>query len=215
MSGCCPSRCAAGPFFSRFARRYRKHYRRHGFDRSQQQLLEGLRAAGFAEATVLEVGSGIGYLHQHLLTQGARRAVGVDLSAGLLDEARGAAREQGLTERVDYREGDFVALADQIAPAEMTVLDRSICCYPDAESLVKASLAKTGRVYAFTIPRDRAWIRLGVEAMALALRLVRSSFRSYVHDPKLIEQWVTARGFHKRYDNETALWLTQVYVSHA
>jgi len=67
-------------------------------------------------------------------------------------------------------------------------------------------------VYAYTIPRDRWFIRGGAELLALFLRLVGSPFRSYVHDPKRIEAWVTARGFVPRYRNQTAFWQTRVFV---
>ena len=40
----------------------------------------------------------------------------------------------------------------------------------------------------------------------------RSPFRIYVHDPRRIEGWIAATGFKKRYENQTAIWLTQVYV---
>jgi hypothetical protein len=72
-------------------------------------------AIGFNGATLLDIGCGIGYLHQRLLQAGASSAVGVDLSAKMLEEARAQAREQGLTERTDYREGEFVELAHALA----------------------------------------------------------------------------------------------------
>ena len=64
-----------------------------------------------------------------------------------------------------------------------------------------------------------AWHRLadhlaGVSKCAreLLLWLVRSPMRNYVHDPRRIEGWIVATGFKKRYENQTAIWLTQVYV---
>ena len=92
------------------------------------------------------------------------------------------------------------------------MLDKVVCCYPDAEALVTKSLAKTRRVYALTYPRDHGFNRVGVRVLGFFLWLVRSTFRSYVHDPRRIEGWVAAAGFKKRYENQTAIWLTQVYV---
>lgn len=59
---------------------------------------------------------------------------------------------------------------------------------------------------------DRRLTRAGVRVLGLLLWLARSTFRSYVHDPRRIEGWITATGFKKRYENQTAIWLTQVYV---
>jgi hypothetical protein len=47
---------------------------------------------------------------------------------------------------------------------------------------------------------------------AFMLKLVRSDFRPYVHDPEVIEKWITETGFSKAYQNNNMVWLTQVYV---
>jgi magnesium-protoporphyrin O-methyltransferase len=212
MTCCCPQAGAAGRFFSHFARLHRRFYQKMGLQKTQKQLVEGLRQAGFADARLLEIGCGVGYLHQHLLAQGAASAVGIDLSEKMLEEARRLAAQRGLANRTRYILGDFVALADGLEPADVTILDKVICCYPDADSLVETSLARTRRVYAFTIPRDRWFVRAGVALTAFFLRLVRSGFRTYVHDPERIHARVAAQGFHKLYENRTAVWLTRVYV---
>jgi SAM-dependent methyltransferase len=210
MGACCCHAQSAGRFFSFFARCSRKRYKRKGFEASQKQLMAGLEQVGYRDATVLEIGCGVGHLHQTLLEQGARSAVGIDLAPRMLAEARDWAKQRGLPERVRYIEGDFMAL-DGIDAADITLLDKVVCCYPDAHGLVEKSLAKTKRIYGLTYPRDRWFIRLGVEVMAWLLWLMRSDFRSYVHDPEQIERWITDRGFRKRFEAQTAIWLTQVY----
>ena len=212
MSCCCPQAGGIGRCFSRFAGFYRRHYRRRGLENTQRQMVEGLRAAGIADASLLEIGCGVGYLHQALLKQGAARALGVDLSDRMLEQARTLAAEQGLTQRTEYRVGDFVALAPALAAADITLLDKVVCCYPDAESLLSAALDKTRRVCALTYPRGHLLNRIAVALGAWVLKLVRSQFRAYVHDPRMIEARIVARGFRKSYQNQTAIWLTQVYV---
>lgn len=212
MSCCCVPSSGIGKFFGHFARRYRRRYERRGFEATQRQLLEGLHQAGYAGASLLEIGCGVGYLHQQLLRDGAMRALGVDISEAMLTQARELARAAGLADRVEYRQGDFVELAGDVGSVDVTVLDKVVCCYPDAEALVTKSLAKTRRVYALTYPRDHGFNRVGVRVLGFFLWLVRSTFRSYVHDPRRIEGWITATGLKKRYENQTAIWLTQVYV---
>ena len=167
---------------------------------------------GIAGARLLEIGCGVGYLHQQLLRDGAQRTLGVDISEEMLGQARELARAAGLADRAEYRQGDFVEIADGIAGADVTLLDKVVCCYPDAETLVTKSLAKTRRVYALTYPRDHVLNRVGVRVLGFFLWLVRSTFRSYVHDPRRIEGWIAVAGFKKRYENQTFIWLTQVYV---
>jgi magnesium-protoporphyrin O-methyltransferase len=155
MSTCCVHNRDTVRFFGWFAKRSRKRFARKGLEPSQKHLMKGLTDSGFNGATLLDIGCGIGYLHQRLLQAGASSAVGVDLSGKMLEEARAQAREQGLAERTDYREGDFVELADVLAPADIVILDKVICCYPDAQALVEGSARMARRVCALTIPRDR------------------------------------------------------------
>ena len=84
MSCCCPEAKSASRFFSFFARRYRKRYAKKGFEESQKQLVEGLTQAGISDSSLLEIGSGVGYLHQTLLEQGATSATGVDLAPKMI-----------------------------------------------------------------------------------------------------------------------------------
>ncbi len=212
MAGCCSLHArSTGRCFSRFARRYRRRFERRGLESSQRHLVAGLDRVGAQGASLLEIGAGVGYLHQMLLERGADSAVGIDLASEMVAQAEDRARAHGLAARTRYLCGDFLELADAIAEADVTILDKVICCYPDADGLVHASLARTRRVYALTYPRDRGFVRFAVAAASLALRLVRSDFRPYVHDPDRVVQWITGAGFVKRYENRTPVWLTQVF----
>lgn len=212
MSCCCPHTTAAGKLFSLLSRFYRRRYKKHGLEKSQRQLVAGLMQAGISDAVLLEIGSGVGFLNQHLLGSGARKATGIELSAGMLKEANRFAQERGLQQRVDYIQGDFVQLANELENFDVSILDKVICCYPDADTMTHRSLGHTRRVYALTIPRDLWYVRTAVAIGSGLLWLMRSSFRSYVHDPVQIEHWVTQQGFSKQFEDTTPVWLTQVYV---
>jgi SAM-dependent methyltransferase len=174
--------------------------------------MAGLEQVGYRQASVLDIGCGVGHLHQTLLERGASAAVGIDLAPKMLSEAKDWAEERGLGDRVHYVEGDFMSLDEPLDNADVCLLDKVVCCYPDAQGLVRKSLAKTKRVYGLTYPRDRWFIRLGGAAIACLLWLVRSGYRPYVHDPVQIERWICGAGFEKRFEDQTASWLTQVYV---
>ena len=212
MSCCCPHSKSGGRLFSFFARSYRRRFTKKGFEPSQEQLIQGLEQAGFVNATLLEVGSGVGYMHQVLLEQGAKSAVGIDLAPDMLKEAQQWAEEKGLMDRVQYIQGDFIELLDQVEAAEVTILDKVVCCYPHAELLVNSSTKKTKRVYALTYPRNRWFIRSAIEVMAFFLKLIGSDFRAFVHSPDDIERWITEAGFKKTYQDQTFIWLSQIYT---
>jgi len=212
MSTCCCHAESAGKFFSFFAQRARRRFEKKGLEPTQRQLIAGLEQAGIQEASLLEIGCGVGHLHQSLLEQGASEAVGVDIAPKMLTEARAWADERKLGDRVRYVEGDFMTLDDTIDSAEVCLLDKVVCCYPDARGLVHKSLAKTRRVYGLTYPRDRWFTRLGTAAIACVLWVFRSGFRTYVHDPAQIERWILSNGFAKQFEHQSTAWLTQVYV---
>jgi SAM-dependent methyltransferase len=212
MSCCCPQASSASRFFYLFSRSYRKRYAKKGFEESQKQLVEGLKQAGFDGNTVLEIGSGVGYLHQTLLQQGATSATGIDLSPKMIAEAVAGAKEKGLDDRTSYIQDDFVNISESVNSADVTILDKVVCCYPDADALVHKSLAHTNRVYALTYPRDRWLIRLVSRIMGGIFWLLRIDFRNYVHSPVLLERWITDEGFSKQFEKQTKTWLTQVYV---
>ena len=212
MSTCCAHNRDAGRLFGWFATRYRKRFARKGLEPSQTHLMNGLTSRGLSGAHLLDIGCGTGYLHQRLLHAGAASAIGIDLSAKMLAEARAEARRQGLAERTDYREGDFVELSEALPAADIVILDKVICCYPDANALVRTSARLARRLYAFTIPRDRWTMRVGLFVGRVFLALIGCRFRSYIHDLAPIERSLEDLSFVRVFQEETFAWLTCVYA---
>ena len=209
---CCSHSQSAGKFFSFFAPRYCRRFKKKGFEPSQKHLIEGLDFAGFSGLSILEIGCGVGHLHQTLIEKGAASATGIDLSDGMLKEASAWAKARNLEIKTNYIQGDFMDLADQVKQHEVTILDKVLCCYPDAEGLIQKSILKTEKVYAVTYPRNRFFARLFTFITGLVLGLFGSDFRNYIHDPEQIEHWIKISGFKKKYENKTFIWLTQVYT---
>lgn len=202
---------AAGRFFSIFARRYRKRYQKKGLEPLQKKLWEGLVAGQIKNRTILEIGCGVGYFHQQLLLAGARSSVGVDLAEAMLVQAEEMALESGLENRTRYILGDFLEVSDKLESADITILDKVVCCYPDAEGLLESSLARTRETYVLSFPRYRWFIRVFSKLGAAFFWVLRSDFRSYVHNPQLIRNIVEKRGFRLMYQDQSILWNAQVY----
>lgn len=198
-------------FFSFLSVVYRIRYALLGFEETQKHLIEGIRRSGFGGARLLEIGCGTGDLHRALLERGAADAAGVDLSPRMLAIARRRAQESQMDTRTRYREGDFVALAESLEPADVTILHKVVCCYPDVDTLLDRSLEKTRRVYALTYPRDRRRVRFSFALSARMLRLLGSEFRPYVHDPQRIHAHIVEHGFQPAYTRTTSTWQTDVY----
>ncbi len=212
MAGCCSgTACGIGRCFSHFSRRYVRRYERRGLEATQRQLVSGLLAAGLEGRSLLEIGCGVGYLHQYLLARGAATAVGVDLADAMLSEAQALAERQGLAGRVRYVAGDFRLMASELDAADITVLDKVVCCYPDAAGLLAATIGRTRQSCALTFPRghwaNRAASRLG----AGLFRVIGSAYRPFVHDPAMIDRCLREAGFERIFEARTLVWLTRVY----
>lgn len=211
MPCCCPHSRSASRIFSFFAKSYRKRFNKKGFEPSQQQLVNGISQAQFINKTLLDIGCGVGHLHQSLLEQGAKNAVGIELSDKMLLEAKDWAKQRGLTNKTTYIEGDFIELVNTLEVSDIVIMDKVVCCYPDADALINRSLEKCQDSIALTYPRKTWYTSLGTEILALILKLLGSSFRPYVHDPQQIELWITQQGFKKVFQKQTTIWLSQVY----
>jgi spermidine synthase len=192
MGACCQG--VDKVFGEKTARHDLRRYRARGPSRQTRALLEAILREGVERASVLDIGGGIGAIQQELLAAGAAHATAVEASPAYLRAAQDEARRRGTAARVSYRSGDFVAIAEEVEPADVVTLDRVICCYPDMESLVGRSAERAQRVYGLVYPQDAWWVRLGIRATNLALRLTRQAFRAHAHRTAGVDAVARAHG---------------------
>lgn len=215
MSCCCAPNGTAtagtNEFFNTQAKRYKKYFRKKGLHKEQKFLVEGLRQRGINDTEILEIGCGVGGLHLSLLKAGAAKATGFDISEMMITTARSLAAEMGLQQCTQYWQGDFVAMHEQAPMAEVTVLDKVICCYENAAELIMRSTAKSRRLYAVSYPRQSAFVRWGFRSLKILLKLLREIFHPYYHEPQQVQQWIVENGFEKVYEKHTMIWLIQVF----
>ena len=156
--------------------------------------------------TVLEVGGGIGEIEIELLRAGAEHATNVELVGVYEPHGRALLEEQGLSGRIDWRYGDLATDRDLGPEADVVILNRVVCCYPDMPALVEAAAEKTRRVLALSFPRDTVLARLGVRAINTWCRVRRSEFRFFVHSPREIVATAAARGLRPVHEHTGRFW---------
>lgn len=88
--------------------------------------------------------------------------------------------------RVERRILDFADQPDGVEAADIVVLHRVVCCYPDYDALVGAAADHAREQLLLSFPRDVWWMQIGFRAVNLGLRLRRRAFRVYLHDPAAI-----------------------------
>lgn len=213
MSSCCsnPACQGANSFFSRWSKSYANKFRRRGLEKVQKYILEGIKRQSIPNMEILDIGCGVGSLHLTLLKEGAAHSVGVDVSEGMLGEAKRFASSMGLEGRTEYHLGDFVQLADSLADGDVTVLDKVVCCYEELPALIQTSTDKTRFVYALSHPKENALIRMVFKTQIALARLFRWKFRPFWHDWLSMHRSICERGFEPTYENSTFVWQVRVY----
>lgn len=186
MAGCCDSRGCDGVFGDRFARHLARRYRKRGLARTEQWMVDGIVARGVDGATVLEVGGGVGELQLELLRAGAARSTNLELVDVYDVHARALATEAGLAERIERRIVDIAADPQEVEPADVVVLHRVVCCYPDAERLLAAAADHTNRLLVFSHPPRHVVTQVLLVLENAWQRVTGKTYRAFLHPPELM-----------------------------
>ena len=155
---------------------------------------------------MLDVGGGNGVLGLELLKAGAERAITVELSSSYDATATELAREAGVEDRVARRVVDFAAAAEEFPEADVVVMHRVVCCYPDGEALVSAAAGRARRLLAFSFPRRTWWMRIGASAVNIYLAARSMEYRSFIHRPGRLLLAAEGAGLTAVWEHDGALW---------
>ena len=155
---------------------------------------------------MLDVGGGVGAIGLELLKAGADRAVTIELSHGYDEDASRLVREAGVEGRVERWALDFADPAADLPSAEVVVMHRVVCCYPDYEALLAAASTRAARLLVFSFPRSTWWTRAGNGIANLLVRFRSSAFKSYVHPPAALISTVERHGFRLTAEHQGVLW---------
>lgn len=188
------------------ARSDASRYRRKGLDPTSRRIFEFVKSQGVEGRTVLEVGGGVGAIQIELLKAGAARAVSVELTPTYEQEANALLQEAGLADRVDRKVMDFATAGAQIEGADIVIMNRVICCYPDMPRLAGAASDHVREMLVMSFPRQAWWMRIGLGIANLMLRLTRREFQIFLHPPERILATSEEHGLRTVLDDVGFLW---------
>jgi 16S rRNA G966 N2-methylase RsmD len=210
MDECCAPKAPDGfdrEFNARFARRLARQYRRDGLTPSAQLVLDVATSVGLDGASVLEIGGGIGDIQVEALKHGASHATNVELSAAYESEAARLLDEAGLRGRATRMLGvDLAGTPEAAEPADIVLLHRVVCCYPDYERLLGAASGRSKRAVVFSHPPYNPITRVTVRAMNLVYALTRNPYRAFAHSPDRMLAVLRRAGFEPRYRGRSGPW---------
>ncbi|NIR45457.1 MAG: class I SAM-dependent methyltransferase [Gemmatimonadetes bacterium] len=209
---CCHCQTAERQFDAARAERDLRSYLHNGPGKTTRTILDAVRRSGEPIATLLDIGGGVGVIPFELLAVATESATMVEGASAYIETSRSESQRRDMADRIRYLHADFVEIAERVADADLVTLDRVICCYEGFERLVAESAAKCGRLYAFSIPRDRWHVRAFVALQNLMRRIRGSSFRTWVHPVRRIEDLLVEAGLEPRFESNGLVWRVSVFV---
>jgi magnesium-protoporphyrin O-methyltransferase len=189
----------------------RKFYERDGADKTTLWLVEAIKEAGVEGLSLLDIGGGLGAIQHELLSAGAKKATHVDASSAYIEAAKEEAKQRKLSDKIEWRHGDFVDLASELDSAGVVTLDRVICCYDNMVGLVGNSVKLAERYYGVVYPRNLWWAKIGFRLINLVERIMGNPFRTFMHSSEKVDALITKAGFARTYSRNTFLWQVQLY----
>jgi SAM-dependent methyltransferase len=215
--------CSCGAFSDTADRQFTRQkavaemtrYRQKGPGPTTRLLRDGLARAGALQGTLLDIGGGIGALSFELLDRGVARAIVIDASAAYIAAASEEAVRRGRSTATNFLHADFIGVADQLPAADVVTLDRVICCYPLYEPLLEQAVRHAERGLAYSYPRNRWYVRIGVWLENAARQWRANPFRTFVHPPSEMQRIIETAGFQLANRRCTLTWSADVFVKRA
>ncbi len=185
-------------FDERFARRDAARYRQRGLPARARLLLQLIESfIDVRGRRSLEGGAGAGGFTVELARRGVAHAHAVDAMPITMSYAARLAAEFGVAQQTHFQSADFADPKLELAPADIVILDRVVCCYPDWRALLDNATSRAQRVIALSYPADNRYSRLFTRAVNAAQSLLRRRFRLYVHPPAAMLALLAQHGFDR------------------
>lgn len=211
MNCCSTSSSGISKHFSRKSEAYARGARKGRLEPIQRLLIAGAERIGIQDRRLLDVGCGAGALHLELLRRGATSAVGVDLSPDMVAQAAGIAKARGLGDRVKYHAGDAVVLRDELGPADITMMDKVVCCYGDLPALIAVATEHSDEGLVLSYPRNNWLVRASFRLEQIWARIRNDDFVPFWHDWEWMKREIELRGFRLLHEANTFAWTAAVF----
>jgi 2-polyprenyl-3-methyl-5-hydroxy-6-metoxy-1,4-benzoquinol methylase len=206
MGDCCTPRGYRLLFNEKSARAQARRYRRGGPDPTSRRLVDLLARRSLQGRTLLEVGGGVGAIQIELLKAGLAHVLSVELTPTYEEAAGELLRDAGFEDRVERRVVDFAEADAAVPEADIVVMNRVLCCYPDMPKLAGAAAGHARELLVMSFPRRSWWTRLILALGNLVLRASRREFRVFLHPPGRILATAEERGLRTVSNRSGLFW---------
>jgi len=188
-----------------------KDYRRRGPAKQTQLILDAVRSLGIKNASLLDVGGGIGTIHHELLKDVAAEATHVDASSAYLKVATEEAKRVGHSEQVKFIHADFTDVANELPQVDVVTLDRVVCCYPNFRELLTSASSKSRKAIVLTYPRETWYFKVITAIANFFQSLKKDPFRVFIHPVVEMESLLNAQGLQRVSTQRLFVWEMSLY----
>ncbi len=210
MNSCCTTTYNL-TFDRKRARREMDQYLKSGPKKSTHYLIGPLKDQALSGTSLLDIGGGTGAIILELFGKEVDCAYYLEISRAYAEVFRDQVVLRSLEEHIEIQTGELTENYQKLPRVDVVTLDKVICCYEDYQQLVKLSLQKARKLYAYTIPRDVWWVKAVNSVSEFFKSLFGNQLPTHVHPVAAIEQMVLALGFEKIYQKTHREWLTVIY----
>ncbi|WP_433002275.1 class I SAM-dependent methyltransferase [Kribbella sp. CA-294648] len=168
--------------------------------------MQFVAAQGIRDATVLEIGGGVGEIQLELLRLGAGRVTNLEITSNYEAEAERLIAQAGAGGRITRRQLDIARSSDQVEAADVVILHRVVCCYPDYQRLLSAAGSHARRMLVFSHPGDNLPAKAAIWFENVLRRVRGNSFRAYAHSAAAMVAAAEAQGLAAEYKQRSGAW---------
>ena len=111
-----------------------------------------------------------------------------------------------MTDRIERRIVDVADTPDAVEPADLVVLHRVVCCYPDVERLLGVAADRCRGRLAFSHPPRNVASRALLSVQNTVCAVSGKEFRAYVHAPALMRDVLRVHGLDPVLRHEGLVW---------
>ena len=210
--GCCQCQGIENMFDKKAAKRQLKRYLKKGPSKTTGMLLKAIHKTEVKGLEFLDIGGGIGAIQYDLIKAGASSGTSIEASPAYIDLVKEEIHKNNLAELIDFKHGDFTAIASDVNSADIVTLDKVICCYDDMSELVRLSSKLSRKIYAIIYPRDVWWTKLALPFINFYPIIKGSPFRVFIHPAKKVEEIIFRNGLKRDYYDTTLFWQVAIFT---
>jgi magnesium-protoporphyrin O-methyltransferase len=111
-----------------------------------------------------------------------------------------------MTDQVTRRFVDIAEQPDEVQPADVVVLHRVVCCYPDYVKLLTAAANHARKTLVYSHPAANVVNRVQFGAENGLRRLRRNDFRTFIHSPARMIRAAESDGLAVAYQSHAWDW---------